>query len=179
MTTPDEIINTLTSCVNFNEVMFEKLLVGNEAKEPLDVRTEKAINMLTKLNLTNEILGVGAFRTTIKVGNFAVKIATHKQGFTDLEQEFLLFKSLPRPYSKYFAKCFCTRNGVGVFELAPKISHEDFNKYEDTAGTILDKLSRVLNVGDIQSNHRKNWGLKNSELVIVDYAEFSVKNIFN
>ena len=137
----------------------------------IESNNEKMV-VLCDLLYTNgvnfEILGGATNRIALQIEGYAVKFAMDEQGYLDNLIEYALSPEL----QPYVTKSYETSGYIQVQELVEVMTKELFQVHRQGIYKILDTLCQDYLLGDVGylEKNRTNWGLRNGQPVILDYA---------
>lgn len=126
-------------------------------------------NLLYTYKIDFEILGGATNRIALQVDGYAVKFAMDEQGYLDNMIEYSLSPEL----QPYVTKSFETNGYILIAECVEAItSEEKFRANRYAILKVLDELAQDYLLGDVGYlvKNMTNWGLRNGQPVILDYA---------
>ncbi len=116
-----------------------------------------------------EILGGATNRIALQIDGYAVKFAMDEQGYRDNLIEYSLSPEL----QPYVTKSYETNGYILIAEYVEVINtSEKWQLYDVEIRKILDRLCNDYLLGDVGyiKKNMTNWGLRDGEPVILDYA---------
>ena len=158
----------------------EQLLKLEKLRRNLTISNNRKVKEVKRLldewGKVYSTLGPGTNRLGLLLDGYTIKIALDADGEIDNQREFIYSMQL----YPYVIKCYeCLPNGLAaIFEYVEVFSLDDYHKYQDRMREILTDIASGFLIGDvgISSINYLNWGHRNDEICILDFAYiYSVK----
>ena len=124
--------------------------------------------ILKRYGIKFRMLGGATNRLTLMIDGYALKFAIDRQGYKDNLMEYSLSPEL----QPYVTKSYETSGYIQVQELVEVMTKELFQVHRQGIYKILDTLCQDYLLGDVGylEKNRTNWGLRNGQPIILDYA---------
>ena len=125
-------------------------------------------NLLYTYGVEFEILGGATNRIALQIDGYAVKIAMDHQGYQDNLVEYSLSPEL----QPYVTKSYETNGYIQIQECVEVMTMTAFRIHFQNMRKILDSMCHDYLLGDVGTieKNRTNWGLRDGQPVILDYA---------